>query len=152
MPETDVRIGPLEKVVRYCRKRTIPFGQDRAGPGAFILNKDDNGFLSVNWLGKYSSVSELEQAKKCQQDYYKKLVALGVQLSEGQKKAARFAVIPVGKTEMALQAEMQLALEIWGFQYEHDPSYAGIFKLPEESLEAAELILSQTEIHYSGNL
>lgn len=120
-------------MVRYCRKKTIPLGQDRAGPSAFILKEKDNGFLSVNWPGKYSSLPELEQIKKCQHDYYGKLVALKVlkkEPSTGQKKAARFAVIPVGKTENALKEEMQHALETWGFDHQHDPSYAGIFELP----------------------
>lgn len=146
----NTRLDPKEKVLRYCRKKKVVRETGKAHPSAFILEEKDKGYLSVNWLGKYANCSEEKQVRKCQNAYFTKMEKRGMIFSDTNKKASRFAVIPVGITEKHLATEMQLAIETWGFNHHGDPSHAGIFKLPENDLKTAELIFNMTEIHYPG--
>ncbi|MBF0271624.1 MAG: hypothetical protein HQL98_06155 [Magnetococcales bacterium] len=121
-----------------------------------MLQPTDQGFLSTNWLGKYSDRSEREQVASCARDYYGKVP---IDFDEKERKRLRFAVIPVGKTTEAFLAHdsLRLELEAWHLRHAVDPSYAGLLGfpegLPEENLEAAaRLLWEQTEEHYPGNL
>ncbi|MBF0341062.1 MAG: hypothetical protein HQL95_08900 [Magnetococcales bacterium] len=141
------RLEGVEKLLRYCRNKQVVDGDIQ--PGAFMLRSSDNGFLSTNWLGRYSELKEPEQIKRCSNDYYNKL---SIKLRDKEKRAARFAMIPVGKTVDAFKKEMNSALEAWHLRHTEfdDPSYAGLYALPEESLEAANLLLKQIERTYPG--
>jgi hypothetical protein len=137
-PLKKEKLLPSHKVSRTCLPKTVVNGT--ITPAAFML-REGEPYMSVNWLEYYSSLPPDERIQRCQQDFLSKWRSLTPQ----QKSRYRSAILPVGLMASSIKKDLSTDLEVWHFDSKKDPSYAGIFGLPEDDLDTAEYLLGVVE-------
>lgn len=120
------------QVVRYVKPTWVH--DDGTVSGQVFQLRNQEPYLSINWLGFFKDCSEEQQLGEV-----KRLIRLGI------KKSGRFAKLNVGSTIDRVQEELDslrfvhCPLEA-DPKHEADPSHSGIIGLPTPGSPEAELI------------
>lgn len=138
-PQKKSKLLPHHKISRTCFPKSVS-ADGTITPAAFMLRIGEE-YLSVNWLEYYVSLSQTGQVQRCQQDFLNKFR----QLTRKQKAKYRTAILPVGLMASSIKKDLSANLEVWHLGTKKDPSYSGVFGLPEDNLDTAEYLLGLVE-------
>jgi len=130
-----------DHIARFCRPMQIEDGQIK--PSAFIVRKDYDDSLSVNWLEILNCLSREKEIAALRNIYAKKLYV---------GATAKIAVLHVGEViKKVFEASVDSrVLEIKHNPENNDLSHSGIYNLKYDDIEIARLILQtvhKTEIY-----
>lgn len=133
----DKQIADTDHVARYCKKTAIA-ENGRPTPKAFML-RENEAFLSVNWLEYYRSLSLNKQLDKIRKSFPLKLT-----------DSAKFATINVGKTKAYVKDNCGINLSILHEPSPKNKSHAGIHGYRFEDDMTAALIAEMVQDVYPG--
>lgn len=128
---TDDPLPNEDHVVRYCRPTCVD-QNDIPTPAAFYL-RDDEAYLSVNWLEYFGLPSTHDAIGKIRESFIARSFRLG--------KGAKFASLQIDDIKRILHKHKRPRLSFTHQPLEKNCSHSGIFGLPEGEDPLAALLL-----------
>ena len=138
----DQPIPDTDHVARYCKASTVEDGEISAA--AFMLRQDER-YLSVNWLEELKLPNRAAEITGLQELYTRKFSRVGA--------GARIALLNVGRLRTNVQTkspDRRVLPVLHEPIIPDDPSHAGIYEIPFDDEIVAELIVETVQEKHSA--
>lgn len=100
--------------------------------GQAFRRKDEEEYMSVNWVEYFGLISHIAAIQKIEQAY----------LNKGRtvNKSSKFAVINIDRMTECVNKEAHITLHVKHEGTSPDPSHSGVFNMPKEDTTIGNLI------------